>query len=49
MQKQAARKRTFEELPKPDIYRSYRQTAPILVAPLLSSLRTMQKQKRPQF
>jgi acyl-CoA dehydrogenase len=25
MQKQAARKRTFEELPKPDIYRSYRQ------------------------
>ena len=28
MQKQAARKRTFEELPKPDIYRSYRQAAP---------------------
>jgi hypothetical protein len=26
MQKQAARKRTFEVLPKPDIYRSYRHT-----------------------
>jgi hypothetical protein len=24
MQKQAARKRTFEKLPKPDIYKSYR-------------------------
>jgi len=32
MQKQAARKRTFEELPKPDIYRSYRHLGAALDA-----------------
>ena len=35
MQKQAARKRTFEELPKPDIYRSYRHPEPPVAVALM--------------